>query len=170
MNPVVHFELPYENVERIAKFNKAVFGLKLTSLGEESGNCVLATTKKDAKPGMLAGAINGRFFFVKPDWPEQYPSIVIGIGNIQEAISSINLNGGKVLGEPMNIANFGNYVSFLDTEGNGNGIIEPRGCKMSLKGEERKSYKPDNYNSFSPHLIVHNVQKISGLVDYNLWD
>lgn len=144
MIPVVHFELPYENVDRIAKFNNAVFGLKLTNLGEESGNYVLATIKKKYQARNASRCHQWPFFFVKPDWPEQYPSIVIGIGNIQEAISSINLNGDKVLGEPMNIANFGNYVSFLDKEGHRNGIIEPRGCKMSLKGGERQTYKPDN--------------------------
>ena len=126
MNPVVHFELPYENVERISKFYETVFGWKFTNLVEESGNYVLATTTEtDAKPGMPAGAINGGFYPIKPDWPEQYPSIVIGVGNIQEAIALIKQNAGKVLGEPMNIPNFGIYVSFLDTEGNRNSIIQP---------------------------------------------
>jgi len=35
MNPVVHFELPYENAERISKFYQSVFGWKLTNLGED---------------------------------------------------------------------------------------------------------------------------------------
>jgi hypothetical protein len=126
MNPVVHFELPYKNAERISKFYQSVFGWKLTSLGKDSGNYILATTtESDAKPGFPAGAINGGFFSIKPDWPGQYPSIVIGVGNIQEAINTINKNGGKVLGEPMEIPNFGIYVSFLDTEGNRNSIIQP---------------------------------------------
>jgi uncharacterized protein len=128
MNPVVHFELPYENAERISKFYGIVFGWKLTNLGEESGNYILATsTETDAKPGMPAGAINGGFYPVKQDWPQQYPSVVIGVENIKEAIVSIEQNGGKVLGEPMNIPNFGVYVSFLDTEGNRNSIIQPSG-------------------------------------------
>jgi uncharacterized protein len=55
MNPVVHFELPYKNAERISEFYKAVFGWELTNLGEESGNYILATTaESDAKPGMPA--------------------------------------------------------------------------------------------------------------------
>lgn len=128
MNPVVHFELPYENAERISKFYGIVFGWKLTNLGEESGNYILATsTETDAKPGMPAGAINGGFYPFKQDWPQQYPSIVIGVENIKEAIVFIEQNGGKVLGEPMNIPNFGVYVSFLDTEGNRNSIIQPSG-------------------------------------------
>jgi hypothetical protein len=128
MNPVVHFELPYENAERISKFYKSVFGWKLTKLGEDSGNYILATTTdKDAKPGFPAGAINGGFFPTKLDWPAQYPSIVMGVEDINESINNINKNGGKVLGEPMEIPNFGIYVSFLDTEGNRNSIIQPVG-------------------------------------------
>lgn len=128
MNPVVHFELPYEKAERISKFYATVFGWKLTHLGEESGNYVLATTcETDAKPGMPAGAINGGFFPIKPDGPRQFPSVVIGVGNIRQTMKAICQNGGQVLGEPMNIPNFGWYVSFLDTEGNRNSIIQPDG-------------------------------------------
>jgi predicted enzyme related to lactoylglutathione lyase len=72
MNPVVHFELPYENAERISKFYGIVFGWKLTNLDEEYRNYVLiTTTEKGAKPGMPAGAINSGFFPVKSDCPEQ---------------------------------------------------------------------------------------------------
>lgn len=126
MNPVVHFELPYENAERISIFYQTVFGWKLTNLGEESGNYIIATTTEtDAKPGFPAGAINGGFYPVKPGWPEQYPSIVIGVDDIQESMDAVNKNGGKALGEPMEIPDYGIYVSFLDTEGNRNSMIQP---------------------------------------------
>jgi len=128
MNPVVHFELPYKDAKRIAKFYSDSFGWKITDLGEQSGNYILAQTAiKDAKPGFLAGSIDGGFYPVKPDWPSQYPSIVLGVENINDTIEKINSNGGTVLGEPMEIPNFGIYVSFLDTEGNRNSIIQPQG-------------------------------------------
>lgn len=128
MNPVVHFELPYTNAERISNFYSNVFGWKLTHLGENSGNYILATTAvADAKPGQPAGAINGGFYPVKPDWPAQFPSIVIGVGDMQAAMNAINSKGGKVLGDPMMIPGFGLYVSFLDTEGNRNSVIQPTG-------------------------------------------
>jgi len=128
MNPVVHFELPYKDAKRIAAFYTASFGWKLTDLGEQSGNYILAQTAvKDVKPGFPAGSIDGGFYPTKPDWPSQYPSIVIGVEDIHAAIKAINNNGGKVLGEPMLIPNFGTYVSFEDTEGNRNSIIQPQG-------------------------------------------
>ncbi|MBX7183134.1 MAG: VOC family protein [Bacteroidia bacterium] len=128
MNPVVHFEIPYHHAERIARFYTTVFGWKLTKLGPESGNYILATTaESDAKPGFPAGSINGGFFPFKPDWPMQYPSIVIGVENIEACIAAIQANGGQVLGNPMNIPGFGIYVSFVDTEGNRNSLIQPSG-------------------------------------------
>lgn len=64
-------------------------------------------------------------FPVKPDWPDQYPSIVIGVGNMQETMERITKHGGEVLGEPMDIPGTGQYVSFRDTEGNRNSILQP---------------------------------------------
>lgn len=128
MNPVVHFELPYKDAKRIAKFYSTSFGWKITDLGEQSGNYILAQTAiKDAKPGFPAGTIDGGFYPVKADWPNQYPSIVIGVEDLNDAINRIKANGGTVLGEPIAIPNFGIYVSFLDTEGNRNSIIQPKG-------------------------------------------
>ena len=128
MNPVVHFELPYEDAERISTFYNTVFNWKLTPLGNDFGNYILATTAEfDAKPGSPAGAINGGFFPIKPDWPAQFPSIVIGIEDIEETMNSINGSGGKVLGEPHMIPNFGLYVAFFDSEGNRISIIQPIG-------------------------------------------
>lgn len=126
MNPVVHFELPYKDAKRITAFYKNVFAWQLHDLGEESGNYILATTAiSDVKPGFPAGSINGGLYPIKPDWPMQYPSIVIGIENIDFTISQIIEFGGRVLGEPILIPNFGLYVSFIDSEGNRNSIIQP---------------------------------------------
>ena len=44
MNPVVHFEMPYDDRERMAKFYQNAFGWQTQMLGEEMGNYVLATT------------------------------------------------------------------------------------------------------------------------------
>lgn len=127
MNPVVHFELPYENRDRIAQFYASAFGWKAQLLGEEMGNYVLVTTAEaDTKPGAPAGAINGGLYQKKPDWPAQYPSIVIGVEDIHDAMKKVVKAGGKVLGEPMTIPGIGEYVSFLDTESNRNSMLQPQ--------------------------------------------
>jgi len=126
MDPVIHFEIPYEDALRIAGFYEAAFGWKTEPLGADMGNYVLATTAlADAKKGAQAGAINGGFYKKNPAWPAQYPSIVIAVQNIRVAIKKVTDAGGQILGEPMPIPGVGFYVSFIDTEGNRLAILEP---------------------------------------------
>lgn len=126
MNPVVHFEMPYDDRGRMAKFYESAFGWQTQMLGEDMGNYVLATTTETDQNGpKRPGAINGGFFQRKPDWPAQYPSMVIAVDNINESIRKITDAGGKVLGEPMEIPGVGQYVSFIDTEGNRVSVLQP---------------------------------------------
>ena len=126
MNPVVHFEMPYDNRQRMAKFYESAFGWRTQMLGEEMGNYVLAqTTESDDNGPQRPGAINGGFFPKKPDWPGQHPSIVIAVDDIKAAATKVRDAGGKVLGEPMEIPGVGHYVSFTDTEGNRVSMLQP---------------------------------------------
>jgi predicted enzyme related to lactoylglutathione lyase len=127
MNPVVHFEMPYENGERLVKFYTQAFGWQMQKLGKEMGDYVTATTTETDENRMIKkpGAINGGFFPKKPDWPAQYPSVVIAVDNIKEAMKKVTDAGGIVLGESMEIPGIGQYVSFTDTEGNRVGLLQP---------------------------------------------
>jgi len=126
MNPVVHFEMPYDSRERMAKFYGAAFGWHTRMLGEDMGDYVLATTVETDENGpKRPGAINGGFFPRKPDWPAQHPSIVIAVDDIHESIKRVADAGGNVMGEPMEIPGVGRYVSFTDTEGNRVSMLQP---------------------------------------------
>ena len=131
MNPVVHFEMPYENRNRMADFYAKAFGWKPHKLGPEMGNyVVVATSESDEKTGRPKnpGMINGGFFAKTKD--TQYPSVVIAVEDIKEAMKKVKEAGGKVLGgqkagEPDAIPGVGLYVSVVDTEGNRVGILQP---------------------------------------------
>jgi len=126
MDPVVHFEMPFEDRERMAKFYRSAFGWQTEMLGEEMGSYVLATTIETGEQGpKRPGAINGGFYPKKPDWPAQYPSIVIAVGDIKKAIAKVIKAGGSMLGEPMEIPGVGSYVSFMDPEGNRVSMLQP---------------------------------------------
>ncbi|WP_291145261.1 VOC family protein [Hydrogenophaga sp.] len=126
MNPVVHFEMPYRDRDRAARFYASAFGWKTQALGPEMGEyLLLTTTETDAKPGAPAGAIGGGMFPFKPDWPAQHPSVVVGVESVDAAMQRVRAAGGQVLGEPMMIPGVGRYVVFVDTEGNHNSMIEP---------------------------------------------
>ena len=126
MNPVVHFEMPYDDKARMARFYESAFGWQMRMLGEDMGNYVVATTTDSGDAGpKKAGAINGGFFPKKPDWPEQHPSVVIAVDDIAQAMGKVTSAGGKVLGEPMEIPGIGHYVSFIDPEGNRVSMLQP---------------------------------------------
>jgi len=126
MNPVVHFEMPYDNRQRMATFYESAFGWHTQMLGEDMGNYVLATTTESGEDGpKRPGAINGGFFPKRPDWPGQYPSVVIAVDDVKTAARKVRDAGGTVLGEPMEIPGVGHYVSFTDTEGNRVSMLQP---------------------------------------------
>jgi predicted enzyme related to lactoylglutathione lyase len=133
MSPVVHFEMPYEDRDRMVDFYAKAFGWQSNKLGADFGDYVVAmtseydeTTKTPKKPGM----INGGFF--KRTKENQYPSIVLNVDDIRAAMKEVEAAGGKVMGgqkpgEPDDIPGVGLYVSFMDTEGNRVGMLQPKG-------------------------------------------
>jgi predicted enzyme related to lactoylglutathione lyase len=127
MNPVVHFEMPAEDRNRMAKFYTKAFGWQAQMLGPEMNEYVLVTTSESGSDGRPKdpGAINGGFYKKSADMPAQYPSIVIAVGDIKEAMKKVTEAGGKVLGEPMEIPGYGLYISFFDTEGNRVSMMQP---------------------------------------------
>ncbi|MGH8820348.1 MAG: VOC family protein [Rhodoferax sp.] len=126
MDPVVHFELPCDDRNRIARFFERAFGWKMQMFGPEMGNYVVVTTaEKDAKPGAPAGAIGGGFYTRTPGMPAQFPGIVIAVDDVRAAMKRVTEAGGNVLGEPMDIPGVGAYVAFMDTEGNRSSMLQP---------------------------------------------
>ncbi len=135
MNPVVHFEMPAENKKRMAEFYTNVFGWKIQQLGPEMGEyMVVSTSETDEKtmrpkePGMIGGG----FYQKTDDTISNHPSVVISVDDIREAMKKVSDAGGKVLGgdpkkpgEPGEIPGVGWYCSFIDTEGNRVGMLQP---------------------------------------------
>jgi predicted enzyme related to lactoylglutathione lyase len=130
MNPVVHFEIPSENAGRMSEFYTKAFGWKTQQLGPEMGNYVLVQTTEVAENGFPRepGRINGGFAQKSKD--NRSTSVVIAVENIQDSMKKVTAAGGTVLGgqkpgEPDDIPGVGLYVSFLDTEGNRVGMLQP---------------------------------------------
>lgn len=131
MNPVVHFEMPAEDSKRMVDFYAQTFGWQANQLGPEMGNYVIViTTESDKNGPKKPGIINGGFFKKTKD--NQYPSVVIAVDDIRESMKKIEEAGGKVLGgqkpgELDDIPGVGLYASFVDTEGNRVGMLQPSG-------------------------------------------
>ncbi len=126
-NPVVHFEMPYENARRVADFYAKAFGWGMQVLGHDMGDYITAATAETDENRMVKtpGTINGGFFRKTPDMPS-IPSVVIAVENIEQAMRQVQEAGGKVLGKPVEIPGIGQYVAFTDTEGNRVSLLQPR--------------------------------------------
>ena len=127
MNPVVHFEMPYEDKHRMADFYAKAFGWKPKMLGPDMGEYVVVTTAESDENGRPRnpGMINGGFYKRPEDPLGQHPSFVIAVPDIRAALKGVREAGGKVLGEPMDIPGVGLYAGFLDTEGNRASLLQP---------------------------------------------
>lgn len=125
-NPVVHFEMPYENSDRLNKFYSQAFGWQMQQLGSEMNDYILAGTTETDENQMVKtpGNINGGFF-PKDQAPGAGTSVVISVDDIKAAIRRVSDAGGKVEGEPMEIPGIGQWVVFNDTEGNRVSILQP---------------------------------------------
>ncbi len=128
MDPVVHFEMPYEDRDRLSGFYEKAFGWKMNKLGEEMGNYVVAHTSETDENNMVKtpGTINGGFFD-KSGAQAAIPSVVISVQDLHDSIRKIKEAGGTIIGEPMPIPGIGDWVVFVDTEGNRVSILQPHG-------------------------------------------
>jgi uncharacterized protein len=127
MNPVVHFELPAENRNRMADFYTKTFGWQANLLGPEMGYYVTVSTSETDEKGMIRtpGAINGGLYPKNEEMGAVHPSLVIAVDDITDSARQIVEAGGKLLGEPTDIPGIGKYLSFEDTEGNRLSILQP---------------------------------------------
>ena len=137
MNPVVHFELPAEDIERMKKFYEGAFGWEMNQLGNEMGNYVVVKTSPSDPSDVTGrplspGVINGGFYKKTSDPISQYPSVVITVEDINDAMAKVKESGGQVIGgqkrdgTPDEIPGVGLFASILDTEGNRVSIMQPK--------------------------------------------
>ena len=136
-NPVVHFEMGYNDRERMKKFYADAFGWKLQQLGPEMGGYVVAQTAETDEQGMVKtpGTINGGFYQKTDDPVSHAPSVVIAVEDIHAAIEMVKKAGGQIQGsmdkdgnrtmEPTDIPGVGLWVSILDTESNRVSLMQP---------------------------------------------
>ncbi len=117
MPRVVHFEIPADEPERAIKFYENVFGWKVTKW-EGPLDYWMVTTGEDGEPG-----INGAIM------TKEMGTMVrntIGVDSFEKFAKKIEMEGGKMVTEKMNIPGIGDMAAFQDTEGNISVIMEPK--------------------------------------------
>ncbi len=137
-NPVVHFEMGYNDRQRMVDFYTKTFGWKANQMGPEMGNYVVVNTTETDEKGMVKtpGVINGGLYQKTENPLSHAPSIVISVDDIHESMKQVEAAGGKILGgmdqngnhsmEPQEIPGVGLWISFQDTEGNRVSMLQPK--------------------------------------------
>jgi uncharacterized protein len=121
MDKVVHFEIPFDSKERVARFYSEIFGWKLINVPDYDYTMVHAADTDANNMVSEKGAINGGMFPRNED--AKQPMIVIGVQSVDETIRKVVAAGGRVVTPKQRIPN-GSYARVADSEGNVIGLAD----------------------------------------------
>jgi hypothetical protein len=120
LDKVIFFEIPADNPSRAREFYTSSFGWKMNEIPQmhytqigtvEADRLGVRGTPKEP------GAINGGMVERQRGLVEN-PLIYIGVKNIDEALVTVEKNGGKIVKPKSPVGNFGFAAYFKDSEGN----------------------------------------------------
>jgi len=135
-NPIVHFEIPADDVARARTFYASVFGWKIKQFPMPPGGPEYygVTTRKDGEDGINGG-------LMKRNMPGQPFANYVAVKSIDDFAGKIQANGGTLIMPRQEIApGMGSIAVFKDTEGNMMGLYQPSKQEMK-KTPAKKSAK-----------------------------
>src|SRR5215470_1416722 len=138
-NPVVHFEIPADDVARAKAFYENVFGWKIKQFPMPAGGPEYwgVTTRKEGAPGINGG-------LMKRNMPGQPFANYVAVKSIDDFLTKVTAHGGSVILPRQEIApGMGSIAVFKDTEENMMGLYQPSKQEMQQmkKAPARKKAK-----------------------------
>lgn len=121
---VGHFEIPADKPDRARKFYAATFGWKMNEMPGMDYTMVSTGPVDDQgmpkEPGFIGGGIGKRAD------PLAHPVVTIMVDEINDALKTIEKNGGKILKAkaPVGDGSMGWTAYFKDSEGNTVGLYQ----------------------------------------------
>jgi len=113
---VTHFEIPADDVERAEHFYEAAFGWNIRPVPEMSYAMLSTTPSTDEGRPKDPGAINGGM--MKRSELFRAPVVTIDVDDIDQALATVEKNGGKTRMGRQAVGDMGFTGYFSDTEGN----------------------------------------------------
>ena len=116
MDPLVHFEIPVNDLEKARGFYGSIFGWKLQDWPMPDGSTYIGVhttpidekTREPLKPGAINGGIMKRNDNVKA------PVFAIKVSSIDEKVKLVEKAGGKVVMPKMDMMGMGFYAYVTD--------------------------------------------------------
>ncbi|MDD5055099.1 MAG: VOC family protein [Candidatus Peribacteraceae bacterium] len=121
-NPVIHFEVQADDIERAKKFYEKTLDWSITQImtADKGGMDYWGiTTRSDGMPG-----INGGLYRRTPERVVGTFDCTILVPDIDSAVIAVKKNGGTISREKNEIAGVGFFASCIDTEGNTFGLMQ----------------------------------------------
>ena len=138
MDPVVHFELPVNDLQRARDFYQKLFGWTIKEWKDPSGK--MEYWSVITKKGMDGPGINGGMMTRK--FPQQPLTIYMHVASIDKTLALAVANGGNVCMPKMEIGKGMGFIAcFNDPEGNMIGVHEggPDMKKVRAQAAAKKS-------------------------------
>ena len=138
-NPIVHFEIPADDVARAQTFYQSVFGWKIKQMPMPAGGIEYygVTTRNEGQPGINGG-------LMKRNMPGQPFANYVAVKSIDEFLAKVTASGGSVILPRQEIApGMGSIAVFKDTEENMMGLYQPskQEMKQMKKAPAKKKAK-----------------------------
>jgi predicted enzyme related to lactoylglutathione lyase len=121
---VVHFEVPYDDVERATSFYRDVFGWQIQGIPELNYHIVTTGPSGDqgpTEPGYIGGGMFARQTGVST------PVITIDVDDIDATLAEIESRGGSTVEKKIPVGDMGFAAYFTDSEGNLLGLWQSAG-------------------------------------------
>ena len=113
---IVHFEIPANDVEKLAGFYRGLFGWKVEKA--EGMDYWMIETAPEGQ------GLNGGM--MKRQMPEQVPTNYVQVESVDQYATRLVELGGKIVVPKQEIPEMGYFAIFLDPEGNCFGLFEEK--------------------------------------------
>lgn len=104
-HPIVHFEIPVDDVDRARKFYQGLFDWEFEDTGQDYH--IIRTGEGELGGGMMKRVV-----------PEQRPVLYVSVESVDEYVKKIQDADGTVVVPKMAVPTMGYFAQALDTEGN----------------------------------------------------
>ena len=115
-NPVVHFEIPANDLGRAQAFYRQTFGWAINPISEMGYTLVMTAPTDEEGRLTRPGAINGGM--LERQGAVTAPIITIEVPDIDEALELITAQGGRIMQAKQAVGDMGFGAYFADSEGN----------------------------------------------------
>jgi predicted enzyme related to lactoylglutathione lyase len=123
---IVHFEIPANNIEKLKKFYKDLFGWNFQKYPGPTTYYLVETVPVDDKMTPVRAGVNGGLYCKKdasdPALAQQMN--YISVESVEEYSKKVEKLGGKIKVPKMEIPGLGWWALATDPEGNTFGILE----------------------------------------------